>query len=178
MKQKAFTLIEVLVTVVIIGLLVVAATINYNKVRQRSRDIKRKNDIMSIAAALDSYYLENKHFPDGGCDGSDVSWPDCQTPWINNLDEYLNPMPSDPGPNTLADGTGLHQVPCDGRNGTQYAYWHSGGTNPTNYILLARLELDDPEAIGTIGTCPSNQTIGKTAFQQVVTGNAIFAVFK
>ena len=62
-KSKAFTLIELLIVIAIIGLLATVATISYTRIRQNSRDLKRVSDIKTIQTALFSYYADEHKYP-------------------------------------------------------------------------------------------------------------------
>jgi prepilin-type N-terminal cleavage/methylation domain-containing protein len=62
-RDSAFTLIELLVVVIIISLLVTAATASYLVAQRKSRDSTRKAQVNNIANALEAYYSINKSFP-------------------------------------------------------------------------------------------------------------------
>ena len=57
--SKGFTLVEIMIVVVIIGLLAAMAIPAFQKVRQSSQDKAVLNNARQLAAAADQYYLEN-----------------------------------------------------------------------------------------------------------------------
>jgi type IV pilus assembly protein PilA len=58
-SNKGFTLVEIMIVVVIIGLLAAMAIPAFQKVRQSSKDKAVLNNSRQLSAAADQYYLEN-----------------------------------------------------------------------------------------------------------------------
>jgi len=56
--SQAFTLVEIMIVVVIIGLLAAMAIPAFQKVRQASQDKAVLNNARQLSAAADQYYLE------------------------------------------------------------------------------------------------------------------------
>jgi len=67
MKNKGFTLVELLVVISVIGLLASIVFISLNGAKKKARDIRRVANLKMICTALEAYYIENGHYPYVGC---------------------------------------------------------------------------------------------------------------
>src|SRR3990167_5145014 len=97
--RPAFTLIEILVVITIIGILTSIGTVAYNNTLDKGRDSRRKQDLASIKSALTLYFEDNgKYPPECTSPPCDESYPsDINLPnWIPGLDPYIQKPPKDP----------------------------------------------------------------------------------
>ena len=62
-RTNAFTLVEIMIVVVIIGLLAAMAIPAFKRVQQKSRNTTLANDLRAFAQAFETYALETGGFP-------------------------------------------------------------------------------------------------------------------
>ena len=65
-RRKAFTLVEVMVVVVIIGFLAAAGLPGYRHLTMRSKVTALENDLRQFSTAIQTYSLQNGHWPADG----------------------------------------------------------------------------------------------------------------
>lgn len=73
MKKNAFTLLELLVVISVLGVLVVIILPNLIGVRARARDSALKNDMRQLKTALRMYYNDNQTYPPNDGSGNIVA---------------------------------------------------------------------------------------------------------
>ena len=56
MTRRGFTIVELIITITIMGILLTLAVVNVNSTQMNARDSERRADIESIATALESFY--------------------------------------------------------------------------------------------------------------------------
>ncbi len=96
MHARGFTIIELIITVAILGILMVLAVVNITASQVKSRDDERRADIEAIGLSLESYYTlgvegatEYGRYPDTSVTDSET---DIQTAFPNaNLDSFKAP---------------------------------------------------------------------------------------
>jgi len=64
MKNKGFTLVELLVVMAILGVLVTLVAGGFRTAQVRGRDSKRKSDLKEIANSLEVFYSDHNEYPD------------------------------------------------------------------------------------------------------------------
>ena len=119
-RQPAFTLIEILVTIAIIGILSGLGVSSYLRALKNGRDGRRKADLAQIAQALVTYRYEKGSYPATGSWKTDLST------------DYINPMPVDP------------------INNTTYKYSYTQTNGGKGFQICALLETNTGNAISYI----------------------------
>jgi prepilin-type N-terminal cleavage/methylation domain-containing protein len=95
MNRRAFTLIEVLTVIVIIGVLTSLTAYAWSSVSRRSRNNVRKTDLERIRGVLQQYYSDNRTYPVT----SDPTIAHCAlgTDKDQKFSKLISPVPQDPG---------------------------------------------------------------------------------
>lgn len=138
-KKKAFTLIEILVVVTIIGLLAGAGAVTYSQFIKQSRDARRKADLELMRSAIEQYRTDKDAYPG----------------WWNFFGKTTLPEPCNDAPDNPCYMT---RIPTDPKSADGYSYYyHELGAS--SYRIAAHLE-----TIASTITCGGNIEcgIGKT----------------
>ena len=123
--QDGFTLIEIMVVILIIGLLALMVVPRLRGVADRAKRTKAQADIQELKQALDRYYLDNGSYPttDQGLQAL-VSPPTAgRVPSNYEQGGYIEKLPSDPWGNQYfyqSDGT-TYALKSFGPDGVQSA---------------------------------------------------------
>jgi prepilin-type N-terminal cleavage/methylation domain-containing protein len=64
-QDKGFTIIELLIVIVVIGILAALVLNAFGNIQERARDTERKTDINSIHTQLELYYADSTSYPNG-----------------------------------------------------------------------------------------------------------------
>lgn len=125
-SNQGFTLMELLVVIVILGLLATIGLVSFRGVQIKGRDTQRKNDLNQIQKALEMY--------------------------DNDYGSYLATLPGGGGSWSDAKGTlYMKEVPKDPKDPVQ-KYLYQQRNNGTGYALYATLENTNDSCFKT-GLC-------------------------
>lgn len=122
-KSSAFTLIELLIVVAIIGILAAIAVPNFLNAQTRARVARAESDQKSIGTALEMYRMDQNGYPLGG-----ASWAVFGLDQLTTPIAYLSSIPKDPFEfkvQSTAGGFGFfpETVP-------NYVYFYAKGGSP------------------------------------------------
>jgi general secretion pathway protein G len=97
-KQRGFTLVEVMVVVVILGILAAIIVPKIMSRPEQARIVKAKQDILAIQSAMDLYKLDNGIYPttDQGLEALVNKPTSSPQPRNWKSDGYLQKLPVDP----------------------------------------------------------------------------------
>jgi general secretion pathway protein G len=85
-RQEGFTLLELLIVIIIIGILALIIVPGLASGPKRARDAQRKSDLRAVKNALETYYNDTNSYPPGNYAGLNT--------YLVNA--YIPSMPADP----------------------------------------------------------------------------------
>jgi prepilin-type N-terminal cleavage/methylation domain-containing protein len=135
-KQTGFTIVELLIVIVVIGILAAITVVAYNNVQSKSRDSSRIAKVKSMEKAIELYKTDNGTYPpiqdangaESGCGSQTENWGHCDR--NKTISDMLAPyMKIDP--TSLSNAT----------QGNYYYYYTSQSSdNYQTYGLMVYLE--------------------------------------
>lgn len=164
--KKAFTLIELLIVISIVGILTALITTNLQGARSRARDTRRKADLHTIDQSLRLYYNDAKQFPVSDASYQIVGCGTIATPlacswegtFATDSSTYVGSLPTDPSSSSTSVINYQYYSPSDDsflivaslenasdldiadtqlRCTTLYASF-AGGKTATDYLICAQ----------------------------------------
>jgi prepilin-type N-terminal cleavage/methylation domain-containing protein len=142
-QNRGFTIIELLVVIVVIGLLAALVLNSFQGVQGRARDTERRTDVNAIATQLEVYYQDNGRYPDVGSVTIDGIAKDA---WITaniksaSLDAFRAPGQTS---NTIIPATGTQT-----KDNYMYTIKDAAGTVCTTVGCAAKFSLSYKEENG------------------------------
>jgi prepilin-type N-terminal cleavage/methylation domain-containing protein len=74
-SHSGFTIIELLIVVIVLGLLIAIVLTTYSGIQVKQRNLTRQNDIQDIQKQLEAFYSQNGYYPSLK-DINNVTWRD------------------------------------------------------------------------------------------------------
>src|SRR5688572_14244107 len=72
-NNNGFTIVELLIVIVVIGILAALVVTTFTGIQQRARNTERETDIKAIHSQLEAYYAQNGSYP-ALSDVNDATW--------------------------------------------------------------------------------------------------------
>lgn len=69
LNQLGFTLVELLIVIIIIGILIALGAGSFSSSQKKSRDSQRKNDLRQIGLSLELYFADHGRYPESNSEG-------------------------------------------------------------------------------------------------------------
>ena len=155
--EKAFTLIEMLIVISLIGILAALALVSFGGVQKQARDTTRKSDLKQYQTALESYgNLVNGLYP------SRTSISSAYSGLCADLNVNLEPdITCSEDPKIGVDPTYYtYKYITDGTNGTasatKYVLWAKLENSATTkyWIICANGKTGESTTVPSSSTCP------------------------
>lgn len=80
-KQRGFTIVELLIVIVVIGILAAIVITTFVGVQKKGRDADRKADINALYSQIEVYFAQNSRYPELS-DLNDATWRSTNMPGL------------------------------------------------------------------------------------------------
>jgi len=94
--SRGFTIVELLIVIVVIGILAAITIVAFNGVQTKARDAERATEVRALQTAFEMYKTENGFYPihAGGSDNQGYQMTQLEAVLVP---KYLASMPQEPG---------------------------------------------------------------------------------
>lgn len=139
-RQSGFTIVELLIVIVVIGILAALVITTFSGIQQKARDTKRQTDIRALHSQLEAFFAQNGGGYPPLVDVNSASWRSTN---MKGLDASALCDPS------AASQTNCTLVAAPAANSYAYQVWQSDGSTACTattgqtcpkYTLTATLE--------------------------------------
>jgi prepilin-type N-terminal cleavage/methylation domain-containing protein len=150
-RQRGFTIVELLIAIVVIGILAGIVIVSYSGVQLQAQNLRRKDNLKAVEAQLEEYALHNGGVYPATTANTAANWKtvdvrtdaNCfngssQADWIPGLDSLPQSTPNTGSASGVNGNSGCYLYAS---NGTQYVLsaWNMLASPQTDSSLYRRL---------------------------------------
>jgi type II secretion system protein G len=133
-KQEGFTIVELIIVVVVIGILAAITVVGYRGSQDRARDTARLSSLTEIRSALEAYRAEKGTYPNEATSGAwEYSYTSPAT-FLDDLIPYMGVVPLDPVNDTA-----------------NYFYYHRYEAGTSGWLVTCPASRGDYYVLGVVG---------------------------
>jgi type II secretion system protein G len=139
-KQTGFTIVELLIVIVVIGILAAITIVAYNGIQDRAANARAQSDIKNVQRLVEAYNADNGSYPstgglsvirsDANCTGGSK-----QADWVPSV---TNALPQSSANRGQSGGRGCYMYSSDGTSYVLSA-WNGVSGGPQNTTMYRRL---------------------------------------
>jgi prepilin-type N-terminal cleavage/methylation domain-containing protein len=133
-NKRGFTIVELLIVIVVIGILAAITIVAYNGIQSRAKYSREQSDMNAINKTIQMYYATNNTYPSTGGSGSWQGWAQASNFIPGIVPTYASTIP---------------QMPSDPATENSYLYTSNG----TDYKLI---RFSPPAGLPTIERTNNN----------------------
>lgn len=173
LRQSGFTIVELLIVIVVIGILAAIIVVSFMSMRGRASDTLSKNDVSAAIKAIEMHRAATGSYPQTTSDATEDGATGVRTDsncdvgtksidWIPNVSPmYVSQLPQSSGNHPFGDGTGCYKYWSNGENYIISAWGATTASNPEDSDMYRRVGFGDVSS-GTshIYYCNNTEKVG------------------